>query len=696
MSELEPRLDPACRGAITLVRHKLRDNAKRLERRQGGNSLLRSKHVRNLFSVTGCKSSEPSFLSYEAVFARDPAAVARTASNLIDKAFLLASIALVMTLAVWHATASSNAAIFPPFALPEEAAYTFLSAHNYIEHGFFNSLFLQDFATGPDPADHPFVYNHMPAGPDIFLAMLVRATGSNYVGMRAIYSVIAVGGFGVYYLFAEKFLSRLGLVGAGLALLFVGPWTLIQLIDRQIYAPFALLAFLPLLLYVRSIEKGRRGEFYLALAVIFVSSIYCEYSLLSGMAACWGMLFLTRLLPIRVWEITSVAGAFAAGIAIHLIQNMLYLGLPAFFPELLYTLSNRITGFPVQAQLASFYHSLGLVHHGSHPVSVAVLWEQIKRNFSFVGLQPMLVGWAACLAWVGLVPVLSRTVGMKVTAPPFRPLADLSLLFAKLAVFAVGTILTPIVLFPAFAQEVNLRGLGASSFYIGIGFVAMAGVVWSVLLYIARRTVSVALWPKTAAESVSDISDFRSAVVRLVLVFALTASIWVMWTRLDASAREIAGQTLAQLHQINSFRRSKDRWTPLHALERFRGFLFMTNINVPTVGVITKAPGFGVCPPESVEADGGFKLRLCKTAFMKRYDYWTTQRPKYFYYFDTPGLFPGFADCMPLTTLVGQQRRGKRCMDDLLERLSKRYRLIMENRLVKVFDLSQPATGGEH
>ncbi len=641
-----------------------------------------------LATFRGSSCLKLAFFSDEALFTKDSAQAAGVASNIIDKILLLASIALVTTIAVLHDTASLHAAIFAPFGLPEEAAYTFISAQNYLEYGFLNSLFLQDFSTSPVAADHPFVYNHMPAGPDIFAATLLWVTDSNYVAMRAIYSAIAVAGFGVYFVFAKAFLSRLGLIGAGTALLFVSPWTLVQLIERQIYAPFALLAFLPLLLYLRYVESGNRAKFYLALGIIFVSSIYFEYSLLSGMAACWGMLFLTRLLPIRVWEFACITAAFAAGIAAHLFQNILYLGWATFTLELQHTLSNRITGFPTQAELADFYRKLALVHHGSHPVKLGVIWQQIVSNLSFTGLRPALLAAAACLAWIGLVTLFNRTSGSQQSTYTF---AHLTLLFARLLTWAVGIILAPILLFPAFAQEVNLRGLGASAFYVGIVFAAMAGVTWSLLAYIGHRAVSVVLWPKAAAAGMTEITGAGSAIARLLILVALSASVWVMWSELDASAQAIMGQSRFQLGQIRTIRRDANRWTPLHALERFRGALFMTNINVPTVGVIVRAPGFGACPPESVETNGGFQLRLCKTAFMRRYDYWTTQRPQYFYYFHTPDLFPGFADCLPPTTLLGQQRRGQSCMDDLLDRLSRNYRLVMENRLMKAFDLSRPA-----
>jgi len=117
--------------------------------------------------------------------------------------------------------------------------------------------------------------------------------------------------------------------------------------------------------------------------------------------------------------------------------------------------------------------------------------------------------------------------------------------------------------------------------------------------------------------------------------------------------------------------------------------LFMTNINVPVVGFLAQAPGFGVCEPRAIGGDGSIDLSRCKTAFMRRYEYWSQQRPRYFFYFDHPALFPGFADCLPKGTLVGQERDGNSCMDELRHRLARQYVLVFENRLMKVFDLER-------
>jgi len=94
---------------------------------------------KRLLAICACtKRLQPAFLSDEAVFTTDSATAAATASYLMDKGLLLVSAVFVTSLAVWQATTSFHTTIFTPFSLPEEAAYTFISARNYIEHGCWN------------------------------------------------------------------------------------------------------------------------------------------------------------------------------------------------------------------------------------------------------------------------------------------------------------------------------------------------------------------------------------------------------------------------------------------------------------------------------------------------------------------------------------------------------------------------------
>jgi hypothetical protein len=74
---------------------------------------------------------------------------------------------------------------------------------------------------------------------------------------------------------------------------------------------------------------------------------------------------------------------------------------------------------------------------------------------------------------------------------------------------------------------------------------------------------------------------------------------------------------------------------------------------------------------------------------MRRSEYWKERRPGYFFYFERPDLFPGFADCMPnyAAGIEGGSRASADCMSVLLNRLADNYPMVLHNDIVRVFDL---------
>src|SRR5215467_7677722 len=92
------------------------------------------------------------------------AAFADIVSRIADRLATASSAAILLFLFILQLTVAIRAEYFTPFSLVEESAYTFISANNYLKFGFLNSGLLQDFSTSPYADDHPFVYNHMPAG----------------------------------------------------------------------------------------------------------------------------------------------------------------------------------------------------------------------------------------------------------------------------------------------------------------------------------------------------------------------------------------------------------------------------------------------------------------------------------------------------------------------------------------------------
>jgi hypothetical protein len=632
------------------------------------------------------------FKEYPEVFLPAPARFANRVMRVVDVVALTVSALAVAIIFAIQVKVSIANTFFTPFSLVEESAYTFTSANNYLTYGYLNSGLLQDFSSSSAAQDHPYLYNHMPPGPDVANALLLQLLQGDYAAARLVFAMVALAGFGAYCAFGMKFLAQFGLRGAGLLLLIPGPWVIIQLMERQIYSAFLLLAFLPMLLFLLYARDGRRALFCAALALIFLSSLIIEYSALLGVAGCWAMLFLTQLMPINFRQIVLVGAAFAAGVVLHLLQNMFVLGWSAFVAELNYTLSNRITGFPTQESLEQFYRSLGVVHHGSHPIDLGVIKTQLLWNLTFPGMKAALatlVFLAVALLALGALRPLSRGPA----GSPRMSFLTAELLFVgRILVWILGTVTVPILVFPAFAQEVNLRGSGASLFFVALAAVAILASAFRLLCYLLYRGATIVAAPgRVEGPPSAQVDSAGAAVAKLASVVALCMSALGIAAGLSMFGVDTAAAWKEQLTSVYAQSKVPHKWEPLEEVRRFRGNLFMTNINVPTVGFLTQAPGFGVCAPEAVGDNREIALKHCKVGFMRRFDFWASQRPRYFYYFEAPSLFPGFADCLPATTLVGQERGGAACMEQLLSRLSRQYRLVLQNPFVRVFDLQSTA-----
>lgn len=618
--------------------------------------------------------------------AASPTAIARMLLLVTDMAVTLAALCLVLAVFLVQMKAAFDSRLFTPFTLIEEAAYTYTSATNYLTYGFFNSGLLQDFSSSPDPLDHPYLYNHMPPGPDLLVAILLKVSGGSYLFTRLALSLCGLLGFGAYYLFCRRMLSRHGLMLAALPIVLLGVWPITQFMERQIYAPFMLLAFMPLVAFDRYAATGRRAWLAACCAIALLSSIYIEYSALAGVIFCWIFLFVARLLPIRLRELVLVLAMFAAGIGLHLLQNFLVLGPDIFFEELRLTLSNRLTGIPTQEQMSEFYRSIGVVHHGARAVEVHTILAQLRSNLQAPGVTAIILLAAAVLISQAARPGISKG-GTGLKDLDIAGARGTAWLLARLALWIAGTVCAPILLFPAFAQEVNLRGFHANMLFLGIGMAAVLSLALrQVIAAIAEGAghlhplLASGYYRRLAARQLSSESG------RLTLMHGVALAVMVLCALVAARATAAQLRDGGRLLLAQAFA-PEPQWEPLDQITRFSGSLFMTNINVPVVGFLTRAPGFGVCSPSSVQPGGRLDIKQCKTALMRRRDYWEGQRPRYFYFFEEKSLFPGFADCLPQGTLTGQNRMAESCMEDLRRRLAGQYPVALSNRNVTVFDL---------
>jgi hypothetical protein len=555
---------------------------------------------------------------------------------------------------------------YGPITNVEETAYSYIIGTNFARFGFMNTVFLQDVSSSPFPEDHPYTYNHQPPGSDIFTGAVLTLAPNNFRLLRLIFAALFAAGMACYFLFARSVLGAHGLGGAAYTILFLSPWVLFQSYDKQTSYHHPLMMFAPLVLLGEYYKTGRTWLLAASLVIAFIAGWVVDYTLLAAIVVCWVFLYLMRIVPIRTRDLFGFMTAVALAVATHLLQNLIFLGPNVFVQELLMTLGNRVTGVPSQEEMAGFYRSISVVHHGAHPVDPSVLWRALVQQVTFPTWEPIAI--TAVAAVVGLLlidlapkPGTPRVPGLREST------AGLSFL-TRVWIWILATSSLPLFAFPAFAQEVNLNGTGVPQFFAAIGAVATLGY--------ALRAV-VARLP----------SDTQAMPARLQVV---TLPIRVALIGLVAVTLVQASQVVAaELGNVSTWV-GEFRYARLADIRQFGGHLFMTNINSPTVGLFTGDTGYGVCGLDALPDTGGIDASKCRIAFMRRQEFWATQRPHYYFFFSAPELFPGFADCLPPGVLPGQIRAGEDCVDRTHQRLAAQFTKVFDNGYFQVFDLDTP------
>jgi hypothetical protein len=467
-----------------------------------------------------------------------------------------------------------------------------------------------------------------------------------------------------------------------------------------------------------------------------------------------------------------------AGIAAHLIQNLMYLGPEIFFKELSYTIGNRTVGIPTQEELRAFYQDVGLVHHGAQRADLKVLIPTLLGNLGFRFSSLVL---PATLAWFALAMIVRRFAdrvdGLRQYGLPSAGLDESAVhrvsFILRLFAWTVATIVSVILLFPAHTQEVNLSSYGGinlllfaipTAALIGQGLIASRPLfddemrarikslianwhnarwrylAWSYVgvlgllmgFYAAIGTLSLEQGIRArvlagGAKAMNAMSLLSSLAIRVTAVFAIIAVglalAWLSWQRYRRNSDVATAHPAATWTLVGSTTRAflvffaivistsivvrasidasrivqqaaePNELSSLSQLDRYRGALFMTNINVPIIGFFTSSPGFGVCGLDSVSVDGVLNRQDCKVAQMRRQRYWDQQQSKYFFFFKQGRVFPGFATCWPKDAYLGLLRGGAGCNEKLGSRLAQNFSVIDSNELFDVYDLTKRPVG---
>jgi hypothetical protein len=597
----------------------------------------------------------------------------------LDIAGYVLSTVIVLWMYSIHVRSILQYPYFAPQANVEELAYTHISSTNFNNFGFLATGFLQDFAASPHRSDHPYVYDHMPPGPDIARALVMTATGGSFFWTAIFFASLVPIGFVFYFLFLKSVFQDRFVLG-GVFLFLLTPWAQYTgHFSNPIWNAALLLIFAPLVtLQWSSHHKTKWVYYFIGLPLILISSVYLDYVVLSSVLACWVGLYFSQIIRLHKREFVLAVAAIALGIILNLAKNLVYFGPSLFAQELFYVLANRLSGWPSQQALASFYETHGILHHGARPPKISVLREVIKANFSFDGLKFFVIAAVTSLLLTikAHIQTQEKAVRLDATADTVRDFQFI----AKIVILIIAIIIAPIVLFPAFAQEVNLGG-GTNFIWLGFLAVALASLASTRLIETAIPAIpTILIWWRT-----------KSIVFRIPSVLQTIA----LGAFICVAALVISKIPKALGNSINAFGNVRAKYTqnPNIELEHLRVFVsapFMTNINVPTVYFYTGSVGFGVCGLDSIAEDGLLDLNGCKIALVRNRAVYANTRPSYFFLFKLGPYFPGFADCGPSSFVIpAEQRAPAGCLEIQKSRLNKNFLKVLDTSLFSVFDLNQ-------
>jgi hypothetical protein len=242
--------------------------------------------------------------------------------------------------------------------------------------------------------------------------------------------------------------------------------------------------------------------------------------------------------------------------------------------------------------------------------------------------------------------------------------------FVALWGWVVGTIVLPMIMLPAFTQEYGIHGTGLHWYFLGIG--VSASVLYGLRAAVGQMPRELRFAP----------SQNLFNVLLMLVVLGLLGN--VLW--------RAATYQLGQFHSAAAVYREA-KFNRLDEIrKRFRGEVFMTNINPVAVGFFAEEAGHGVCELASLPETGDIDPGRCHVSYMRQHEYYRSVRPRYFFFFREE-LFPGFAECFPTAMMPLQHRGGDDCVRQMEDRLSARFEKTYEDALFQVFDLAVSRRG---
>lgn len=543
--------------------------------------------------------------------------------------------------------------LWSALASVDEQVIYYQTARNFVQYGFWSSGFLHDLSTSAEAAQHPYIYSHMPPGPDILIALLFKIFGERYGLVRIALAALFMAGMVCFLAFARLLLHAHGLSGYGYALLFVSPTMVFQTMDHPAYCLFPFFAFFPVLALQRYYATAQRLPYALALLAVLAASLYVVALHLVLFVSAWAMLGLLRLIRFDRRDLAVFVGVAVAGVAIHLLQGMLVLGPTVFFQELGMALGNRVLGHPSVDEVSAFYRAHDLVLHGYRfdLLQNLMAWNtslEFPGRAAVIGLAVLVVLWG--MLRVGRYEPVTRVIFIPADGAS-SPVRAAAALFAGLGAWGLVAIITPLLLFPAYTGDYGLGGRG--EFLLGIGAAAVLAYTVHELLADPPRWASPGwppLWIQRAAWGICG----------LALTVCLVA---VVSSQVHAAKAALRAQL------------GPHPYAALPVLEReLRGQVVMTNVYPVTVGFFTRAAVLGGCGPDALDAAGRPEPARCHAVFVKGFGRGAGVVPTHYV------LFRKFRTFTPSPC-------EESCVDGLEARLVATHRRVLDTGLFAVFAL---------
>ena len=544
-----------------------------------------------------------------------------------------------------------------PVATVDEQFIYYQTARNFVKYGFLNSGLLHDLSTSSNPAHHPYIYSHMPAGPEVFVALLLKIFGERWALIRLVFAAVFLVGIAYFLRFVHLVLERHGLTGTWYAILILSPYTVLHAIDHPAYSAFPLFLFFPVVALQRYYATGRLVHYGMALACVLVASLYAVTLSFILFCAAWILLWLFGLVRLELRHLAGLILVGAVGIVLHLVQGIWFLGPGVFFEELRITLSNRILGKPSAQEVMAFYRTHDIVLHGTHQfdlfrnlISINAALRFPGRLFFFL-LALMVAAWG--ILRVGRFDSATRTmlIPLDSTSAPFR--ATVSLL-ARLLAWAMLSIAIPMVLFPAYTGDYGLQGLGEF---------LLAVLPVSILVYTCRElfTEMLELSPDSSRGDgwAKRLTLFAVILVVLLGTLGMLARTQVMNLSSMVPAH-LARNPNAELLEIGRL---------------LKGRVVMTNVYPTTASFFTEEAAFGGCEMAAFRSDGSVEPSECHAPFIRGFGRGVRLKPTHAVLFRS--LFTGFTLCL------------EECLEKLENRLDQRHDKVFETKTFTIYALKE-------